>query len=107
MSSGKAHPERLGCTIDVCCVDVHSTIVNEKPRRWSNTPAATRLGTTQEGGSLSTQSLARAFFLLALSVALSILVTAIQVSEAHAKASKVESKLKAQEAAKKAQSKKK
>ncbi len=39
---------------------------------------------TQEGGSLSTQSLARAFFLLALSVALSILVTAIQVSEAHA-----------------------
>ena len=62
----------------------HSTTVNENPRRCSNTPAATRLGTTQEGGSLSTQSLARALFLLALSVALSILVTAIQVSEAHA-----------------------
>lgn len=33
---------------------------------------------------MSTQSLARALFLLALSVALSMLVTAIQVREAHA-----------------------
>jgi hypothetical protein len=67
------------------CVWVcHSTIVNEKAEAVEQHPCGNTPRPTQEGGSLSTQSLTWVLFLLALSVALSILVTAIQVSEAHA-----------------------